>query len=62
MIAISMSNVDANMAVPGSSGKVIGNTPFPHGVPAKRHHPLFFDVAMSSVAFSQSDPGAKRRG
>ncbi len=50
MIAISMSNVDANMAVPGSSGKVIGNNPFSYGVPAKRHHPLFFDVAMSSVA------------
>jgi len=50
MIAISMSNVDANMSVPGSKGKVIGNNPVSYAVPAGKYPPVFLDIALSSVA------------
>jgi ureidoglycolate dehydrogenase (NAD+) len=50
MIGLCMSNVDANMTIPGARGKVVGNNPFSYAAPAGSNPPLFLDIAMSSVA------------
>ncbi len=50
MIGISLSNVDANMTVPGAKGKVMGNNPLAYAVPAGKYHSVFLDITMSSVA------------
>ena len=50
MIGITTSNVDANMAIPGSRGKVLGNNPIAYALPAGRHRPVFFDIALSAAA------------
>ena len=50
MIGIAMSNVDANMTVPGARGGGIGNNPFAYAVPAGEEHPVMLDVALSTVA------------
>ena len=50
LIGLSMSNVDANMTVPGARGKAMGNNPFAYALPASRHRPVFLDIAMSAVA------------
>jgi ureidoglycolate dehydrogenase (NAD+) len=50
MIGIAVSNVDPNMSVPGSRGKVIGNNPLAYAVPLGNGRSLFLDIAMSNVA------------
>ena len=45
-----MSNVDANMTIPGARSKVLGNNPFAYALPAAAHRPVFLDVALSAVA------------
>jgi LDH2 family malate/lactate/ureidoglycolate dehydrogenase len=41
------------MAVPGSRGRVIGNSPFGYAFPAGRHQAVFLDVATSAAALSK---------
>ena len=50
MIGLAMSNVDANMTVPGARGNVIGNNPLAYAVPAGEEHPILLDIALSTVA------------
>jgi ureidoglycolate dehydrogenase (NAD+) len=50
MIGLAASNVDPNMTVPGARGKVLGNNPIAYALPAGRHRPVVFDIAMSAVA------------
>jgi ureidoglycolate dehydrogenase (NAD+) len=50
MIGLAMSNVDANMTVPGARVAVIGNNPLAYAVPAGQERPIFLDIATSSVA------------
>lgn len=50
MIGIAMSNVDANMNVPGAKGRVMGNNPFAYAVPAQHTPSVFLDIALSNVA------------
>lgn len=50
MIGLSMSNADPNMAVPNSSGVVIGNNPFSFAVPYRENQTIFLDMALSNVA------------
>jgi len=50
MIGITASNVDPNMTVPGAHGKVLGNNPIAYALPAGRHRPVVYDVALSAVA------------
>lgn len=50
LIGIAMCNVDPNMSVPGSRGKVIGNNPLAYAVPLGNGRSLFLDIAMSNVA------------
>lgn len=50
LIGLAMSNVDANMTIPGAKAKVIGNNPFSYAVPAEKHKPIFLDIALSNVA------------
>jgi len=50
MIGLALSNVDANMTIPGARGKVIGNNPMAYAVPAGKNPPVFLDIAMSQVA------------
>ena len=59
MIGISMSNVDSNMAVTGSAGKVIGNNPFSYAAPAGKEKPIVFDIAMSVAAGGKINIAAK---
>jgi ureidoglycolate dehydrogenase (NAD+) len=61
MIGIAMSNVDANMSVPGARGGVIGNNPFSYAVPVADGHPILLDVALSTVAAGKVG-AAKDRG
>jgi len=53
MIGLAMSNVDANMVIPGSKSAVIGNNPFAYAAPAGEEYPVFLDIAMSTVAASK---------
>jgi LDH2 family malate/lactate/ureidoglycolate dehydrogenase len=50
MVGITASNVDPNMTVPGARGKVLGNNPIAYALPAGRHRPVVYDVALSAVA------------
>lgn len=50
MIGLSMSNGDPVMAVPNSSGVVIGNNPFAFAAPLKNRKSVFLDIALSNVA------------
>ncbi len=50
MIGLAMSNVDANMTVPGARGGVIGNNPLAYAVPAGEEYPVMLDMALSAVA------------
>ena len=50
MVGITASNVDANMTVPGARGRVLGNNPIAYALPAGRHRPVIYDVALSAVA------------
>ena len=50
MIGIAVSNVDANMNVPGARGRVMGNNPFAYAAPAKHTPSVFLDIALSNVA------------
>ena len=50
LIGISMSNVDANMTIPGARSKVMGNNPFAYALPAGKYRPVFLDIALSAVA------------
>jgi LDH2 family malate/lactate/ureidoglycolate dehydrogenase len=50
MMGLAMSNVDANMTVPGARGNVIGNNPLAYAVPAGDEHPILLDIALSTVA------------
>lgn len=50
LIGLSMSNVDANMTIPGAKGKVMGNNPFAYALPAGTYPPIFLDIALSAVA------------
>lgn len=45
-----VSNVDPNMTIPGARGKVLGNNPIAYALPAGRHRPVIFDIALSAVA------------
>jgi ureidoglycolate dehydrogenase (NAD+) len=61
LIGIAMSNVDANMTVPGARGGVMGNNPFAYAVPVGDGHPIFLDIALSAVAAGKI-LAAKERG
>ena len=50
MIGLTASNVDPNMTIPGARGKVIGNNPIAYALPAGKHRPVIFDIALSAVA------------
>lgn len=50
LIGITASNVDPNMAIPGARGKSLGNNPIAYALPAQRHRPVIFDIALSAVA------------
>jgi LDH2 family malate/lactate/ureidoglycolate dehydrogenase len=50
LIGITASNVDPNMTIPGARGKVLGNNPIAYALPAGRHRPVVFDIALSTVA------------
>jgi len=50
MIGLTASNVDPNMTIPGARGKVIGNNPIAYAIPAGKHRPVIFDIALSAVA------------
>lgn len=50
MIGLSMSNGDPVMAVPNSSGVVIGNNPFAFAAPLANGRSVFLDIALSNVA------------
>lgn len=50
MIGLSMSNGDPVMAVPNSSGVVIGNNPFAFAAPLGNGRSVFLDIALSNVA------------
>lgn len=49
-IGVVLSNVDANMTIPGARGKVLGNNPLSYAVPSGKYPPVFLDIAMSTVA------------
>jgi len=50
-LAITMSNSNPNMNIPGSKGKGISNSPISYAAPAgKGHRPIFMDIALSQVA------------
>lgn len=53
MIGISMCNVDAGVAVPGSKGAVLGTNPIAYAVPTGRERTIFLDIATSVVAASK---------
>lgn len=50
LIGLAMSNVDANMTIPGARGMVIGNNPVAYAIPTARHDPIFLDIALSTIA------------
>ncbi len=50
LIGMAMSNVDANMNIPGARGRVMGNNPFAYAAPAKHTPSIFLDIALSNVA------------
>jgi ureidoglycolate dehydrogenase (NAD+) len=50
MFGMSSSNCDICMTAPGARASVIGTNPFAYAMPAGREKPVFFDVAMSTVA------------
>ena len=50
MIGLAMSNGDPVMAVPNSSGVVIGNNPFAFAAPLGNGRSVFLDIALSNVA------------
>lgn len=50
MIGLAMSNGDPVMAVPNSSGVVIGNNPFAFAAPIGNGKSVFLDIALSNVA------------
>ncbi len=51
--AFACTNTFQLMAVPGSRGKVIGNSPFGYAFPAGRGRAVFLDVATSAAALSK---------
>jgi ureidoglycolate dehydrogenase (NAD+) len=53
MIGLSMSNVDACMAIPGTKSEVIGTNPIGYAVPAGEEKPVFLDIATSVTAISK---------
>jgi len=53
MGAMVMSNTIKLMAVPGSKGAVIGNSPFCFAFPAGKNDPVFFDIATSTAAYTK---------
>jgi LDH2 family malate/lactate/ureidoglycolate dehydrogenase len=53
MIGLSMCNVDPCMTVPGARGKILGTNPIAYAVPAGTEHPVFLDIATSTVAASK---------
>lgn len=53
MMSIVMSNTIKLMAAPGSKGPVIGNSPIGYALPAKKHYPVFLDVATSSINYTK---------
>lgn len=50
LIGLAMSNDIPSVAAPGSRRAVTGTNPLAYAVPAGRHDPIFFDVAMSTAA------------
>lgn len=53
MAAIVCSNTWRLMAVPGSRGKVIGNSPIGYGLPAGKEPPVFMDIATSAGSLTK---------
>lgn len=53
MAAIVCSNTWKLMAVPGSRGKVIGNSPIGYGFPAGKENAVFFDIATSAASLTK---------
>jgi LDH2 family malate/lactate/ureidoglycolate dehydrogenase len=50
LIGLVFSNTPPIMAVPGASGRVLGNGPTAYGVPNPQGDPIVLDIAMSVVA------------
>jgi len=53
MIGLSFSNVDANVAAPGSRVPVLGTNPLAYAVPAGKEYPVMLDIALSTVSASK---------
>jgi ureidoglycolate dehydrogenase (NAD+) len=53
LIGLSMCNVEPMMTVPGARGKVLGTNPLAYAIPTGAGHPIFLDVATSTVAASK---------
>lgn len=54
MASIVCSNTWKLMAVPGSKGAVIGNSPIGYGFPAGKEAPIFFDIATSAASLTKT--------
>lgn len=53
MMSIVTSNTIKLMAAPGSKTAVVGNSPIAYALPAKKHYPVFLDVATSSINYTK---------
>ena len=53
MMGMSMTNVDLVVTAPGALGRVLGTNPISYAVPAGQEHPVFLDIATSTVAASK---------
>jgi ureidoglycolate dehydrogenase (NAD+) len=53
MIGLAMTNVDPFMTVPGAKGRVLGTNPITYAIPTGKEHPVFLDMATSTVAASK---------
>lgn len=61
LIGITMSNAPAKMPAYDGKQKLLGTNPISYAVPAKKNHPILFDMATSIVAQSKINM-AKDRG
>jgi len=60
MIGIAMSNDTPTVAVPGSSGPVLGSNPLSYAIPRRNAPPLLLDIATSTVAGGKVFTAASR--
>jgi ureidoglycolate dehydrogenase (NAD+) len=61
LIGIAVANDTPSVAAPGSRAPVLGSNPISYAVPAGRHHPMFLDISIATVA-GQKVWAARERG